>query len=87
MQVNGGSLTIDFNENKFATELNLSHDLIGKIDILGSGGLYDGGFFRAVSETQTINGAVSYDGSEAGYMFEKQVENGAVSGLTLWDSK
>jgi len=87
MQVNGGSLTIDFNENKFATELNLSHDLTGKIDILGSGGLYDGGFFRAVSETQTINGAVSYDGAEAGYMFEKQVENGAVSGLTLWDSK
>ena len=32
-------------------------------------------------------GLVSYDGAEAGYFFEKQVGDGLLSGLTLWDAK
>lgn len=87
MQVKGGGLEIDFNQSRFSTELNLDHALTGQVDIIGSGRLYDGGFFRVIDETQTISGAVSYDGAEAGYLFQKQVNDGVVSGLTLWDSK
>lgn len=87
MQVNGGSLDIDFMENVFATQLNLNHELTGDVDIIANGRLFDGGFLRAIEETQRVTGAVSLDGSEAGYLFERQLEEGSVSGLTLWDSQ
>ncbi len=87
MQVNGGSLNINFQESAFSTELNLNHELTGAIDFSANGRLLDGGFLRAIEETQRVAGAVSLDGSEAGYLFERQLESGAISGLTLWDSQ
>jgi hypothetical protein len=86
MQVGGGTLGIDFQENRFATELNLSHSAIGAVDFLASGRLFDGGFFHARTDTQRIAGAVSIDGSEAGYLFNRQLEVGNIQGLTLWGS-
>lgn len=86
MQVNGGSLDINFQNNQFNTALNLSHELTGTIDFSASGSVLDGGFLRAIEETQRVTGAVSLDGSEAGYLFERNLENGNVSGLTLWDA-
>lgn len=87
MQVSGGSLDIDFQNNAFATELNLNHELTGAVDINATGRVFDGGFLRAIEETQRVTGAVSLDGTEAGYLFEKQIDGGEVSGLTLWDSE
>ena len=87
MAVNDGSLDIDFQKNAFFTALTLNHELTGQVDFSASGRIIDGGFLRAIEETQRVAGAVSYDGAEAGYLFEKQLENGIVSGLTLWDSE
>jgi len=87
MAVRDGSLDINFQESTFATSLSLDHALTGEVDFSATGRLFDGGFFRALEATQKIAGAVSFDGSEAGYLFERQLENGLVSGLTLWDSK
>lgn len=87
MEVNGGSLNIDFLDNQFATELNLNHDITGAIDFIASGRLFDGGYFHARDDLQRIAGAVSLDGLEAGYFFERQLEVGNISGLTLWDSQ
>ena len=84
MQVGGGALDIDFQENRFATELNLSHSATGAVDFLASGRLFDGGYFHARTDTQEIAGAVSIDGSEAGYFFSRQLDNGNIQGLTLW---
>jgi hypothetical protein len=84
MQVRGGALDIDFQENRFATELNLSHSATGAVDFLASGRLFDGGYFHARTDTQEIAGAVSIDGSEAGYFFSRQLDNGNIQGLTLW---
>lgn len=86
MEVGSGSLNINFPDSSFNTELNLSHEITGAVDIVASGRLFDGGFLRAIEETQRVTGAVSFDGSEAGYLFEKQIEGGEVSGLTLWDA-
>jgi len=86
MQVTGGSLAIDFQENNFATELNLNHDLTGAIDFVANGRLFDGGYFHNRTDSQHIAGAVSLDGTEAGYYFERQLEAGNIKGLTLWDS-
>lgn len=87
VSVNGGSLGIDFMERTFQTVLNLGQTPIGQIDFTAAGRLYDGGFFRAIEDTQRLAGAVSYDGAEAGYFFEKKIGDGLLSGLTLWDAK
>lgn len=87
MQVAGGSLDIDFQENSFATLLNLSHDLTGAVDFAASGRLFSGGYFHNRTDSQRIAGAVSLDGKEAGYFFEQQLQSGSIKGLTLWNSK
>jgi hypothetical protein len=87
MDVDGGTLDIDFQQNLFATELNLNHSATGQIDFTASGRIYDGGYFHSRNDDQRIAGAVSIDGQEAGYLFERQLEEGDISGLTLWDSQ
>jgi len=88
MQVNGGSLRIDFNERRFATELGLSHASTGAILFTAAGRIFDAGNFYDNSDTQAMAGAVSLTGSEAGYFFEKQLGAGAsVQCLTLWDAQ
>lgn len=87
MEVSGGSLGIDFLENSFATELNLNHSATGPVDFFATGRLYDGGYFHSRTDTQRIAGAVSLDGQEAGYFFERQLLDGGIQGLTLWDSQ
>jgi hypothetical protein len=87
MQVKSGSLGIDFDTNQFTTELNLNHFTTGAIDFIAAGRIYSGGYFYDRSDTQNIRGAVSLDGKEAGYYFDRQLETGAIQGLTLWDSQ
>ena len=87
MQVNGGSLDIDFDQSRFTTELNLNHISTGFVDFAASGTISDRGYFNAIADTQRLSGAVATDGSEAGYFFEKQLESGSINGLTLWDAK
>ena len=87
MAVRDGNLDINFQDDTFFTALTLDHALTGQIDFAATGRLFDGGFFRALEATQKVSGAVSFDASEAGYLFEQQLENGLVSGLTLWGSK
>jgi len=87
MSVDGGSLDIDFQRSAFTTTLDLSHEQTGQVVFAASGKVADGGFLRAFGKTQRLAGAVSFDGSEAGYLFEKQFGSGTISGLTLWDSK
>lgn len=85
MEVNGGSLQVDFGAKSFATQLGLSSAATGKVDFSDSG-LYDsGGYFYNYSDTQNIRGAVSLDGTEAGYAFDKQIgADASVEGITLW---
>lgn len=87
MEVGGGTLDIDFQENSFATLLNLNHSLTGELEFVATGRLFDGGYFHSRTEGQTIAGAVSLDGSEAGYFFEQQLLLGDIQGLTLWNSQ
>lgn len=87
MKVGGGTLDIDFQENSFATLLNLSHSLTGELEFVASGRLFDGGYFHSRTESQRVAGAVSLDGTEAGYFFEQQLQHGDIQGLTLWNSQ
>ncbi len=87
MRVTDGTLNIDFDRKTFSTALALEHASTGLIDFSALGEIVSGGYFYSRSDGQDLSGAVSIDGSEAGYSFEKQLDSGTVSGLTLWDSK
>lgn len=87
MEVGGGTLDIDFQENSFATLLNLNHSLTGELEFVANGRLFDGGYFHSRAESQRIAGAVSLDGTEAGYFFEQQLQEGNIQGLTLWNGQ
>ncbi|GJM12043.1 MAG: hypothetical protein DHS20C12_04460 [Pseudohongiella sp.] len=87
MQVDSGNLDIDFDGSEFATTLGLSHSLTGSVNFNASGTISDGGYFNSRNESQRIAGAVSIDGQEAGYFFERQLLDGGIQGLTLWDAR
>lgn len=87
MQVSDGELSINFERNVFSTGLTLNHDLTGTVLFSADGRVYDGGFFRMNENGQQVSGAVTLDGGEAGYRFLKPLEQGSVSGLTLWDAR
>ena len=87
LHVSDGSLNIDFDQRTFTTALSLEHASTGLIDFNAMGRIYSGGYFYDRSADQNVIGAVSLDGREAGYFFDKQLETGGIQGLTLWDSK
>jgi hypothetical protein len=87
MQVRDGNLDINFVDSAFATDLSLDSALTGAVDFQASGRISDGGYFNSRTAGQTMAGAVSLDGQEAGYFFEKQLQDGAIQGLTLWDAR
>jgi len=86
VQVRGGSLDIDFDTNQFATALELSHSALSAVNFQSSGRLYHSGYFYKHTENSHLAGAVSLDGSEAGYFFEQLLQTGTIKGLTLWDN-
>jgi hypothetical protein len=87
MQVRDGNLDINFVDSAFATGLSLDSELTGAVDFQASGKISDGGYFNSRGSDQSMAGAVSIDGQEAGYFFEKQLQDGAIQGLTLWDAR
>jgi len=84
MDVKGGKLSIDFEQSLFATSLQLSHAATGNIEFNDKGRIFGGGYFHNISDTQAMAGAVSLDGAQAGYFFEKVLSTGSIEGLTLW---
>ncbi|MGJ8688758.1 MAG: FecR family protein [Gammaproteobacteria bacterium] len=85
MEVNSGSLQVDFGAKSFATQLGLSSAASGKVEFSDSGLYNSGGYFYNYSDTQNIRGAVSLDGTEAGYAFDKQLgADASIEGITLW---
>lgn len=88
MNVYGGDLSIDFDLNRFATSLQLGHSATGNVEFSSSGRVYGAGnFYDRTTAGQAMAGAVSLDGKEAGYFFEKALQNGHIDGLTLWGMK
>lgn len=83
-RVDGGWLQINFARRSFATGLSLSHERTGAVSLESSGKLREDGLFGVSHNSTRVAGAVSLDGSEAGYLFDKIVPEGTLSGTTLW---
>jgi len=84
MRVDGGELRIDFNSNRFDTQLRLDAEATGLLNYSASGSINNQGYFNSRGPSGAMAGAVSQDGREAGYFFEQQLDSGLIQGLTLW---
>lgn len=83
-RIEGGWLKIDFVQRNFATGLNLSHAQTGSVLLQSVGKVRDDGIFAVTEGGTQVAGAVTMDGSQAGYLFNKVVPQGTLSGVTLW---
>ncbi len=82
--VDGGTLSLDFARRTFATALGLSSASAGKAELRMAGDVRSDGTFAVKDVDQRIAGAVSLDGKEAGYLFERAAGGGLFKGKTLW---
>lgn len=82
--VDGGTLSLDFGRRTFGTALALSSATGGKTELRMAGDVRADGTFSLRDGPQSVAGAVSLDGKEAGYLFERGVGNGLFKGKTLW---
>jgi hypothetical protein len=82
--VNGGTLNVDFARRTFATALALSSTSGGQAELRVAGTVLSDGKFGAKDAEQKVTGALALDGSEAGYLFERNANGGLFKGKTLW---
>ncbi len=82
--VDSGSLNLDFTRRTFATQLAVSNATLGTSQIEAAGSVAQNGVFLTQTGNAQVAGALSLDGREAGYLFEKTTPSGALRGITLW---
>ncbi|MDR2213647.1 MAG: FecR domain-containing protein [Pseudomonadales bacterium] len=84
VSVLGALLSIDFSQGSYSTRLDLNEALLGNMSFSSQGLVSADGLFGASDNFQSMSGAVSLDGQQAGYLFEKSYRNGLLDGITLW---
>jgi hypothetical protein len=82
--ISASNLTVDFTRRTFATGLNLTSAAGLQGELRVAGGIRPDGIFTVRDSSQFVSGALSLDGKEAGYLFERQTDGGVFRGRTLW---
>lgn len=82
--VSDAKLAVDFAKNTLATQMTLSSPTMGQDQFAATATVTPQGLFVNNAANQRLVGAFSTDARQAGYLFEKSVKDGTVSGLTLW---
>ena len=82
--ISASNLTIDFTRRTFATALNLFSAKGVQGELRASGAIRADGLFTVRDSEQYVSGALSLDGKEAGYLFERSAGGGLFRGRTLW---
>lgn len=85
MAFSRATLAVDFASDTFATQLDLKGSQTGNVALNLTGIINDAGNFSARTKKEFVVGSVSPDASEAAYAFRKDVGQGNVSGLTIWN--
>jgi hypothetical protein len=83
-QVTSATLGVDFDNSLFKATVGLRHATAGAADINVNGKINNEGVFVGTTATDRVAGALSRDGTEAGYLFNKDVAAGTFRGITLW---
>jgi hypothetical protein len=84
LKIESGTLSVDFARATFNTQLNVSNPTIGTDKLNASGMISPSGVMRGLSGNANVAGALTLDGKEAGYFFDKTLPVGNISGITLW---
>lgn len=84
VSVSDGTFNVDFTRSTFATELRVTNPTIGTDTVAASGAIKSNGVLQAASGNVALNGALTLDGKEAGYAFDKALNAGTLRGVTLW---
>ena len=79
-----GSLTVDFSNAAFQTELDVRSNRTGAQSISASGAISSTGNLTGGSANTSVTGGLTADRQEAAYAFEKLLPAGALRGVTLW---
>lgn len=83
-QVTSATLGVDFDNALFKATVGLRHATAGAAAINVNGKINNEGVFVGTTATDRVAGALSRDGTEAGYLFNKDVAAGTFRGITLW---
>ena len=84
VSIEQATFDVDFNKQRYTTQLDLAGSF-GNSRFTASGQISPSGTFKQDTPgEQGINGALSRDARQAGYLFHQQVGEGVVSGATLW---
>ena len=83
-KVTSATLGVDFDHSLFKATVGLQHATAGAAAINVNGKINDEGVFVGTTATDRVAGALSRDGTEAGYLFNKDVAAGTFRGITLW---
>lgn len=84
VRVDRGTLNVDFARSTYATQLNVSSSRIGAENVVSNGVIRPSGIFTSQGGNAYTAGALSLDGREAGYFFEKALATGQLRGITQW---
>lgn len=84
--IQGGTLSIDFTRDTFATHLTVSSAATGAVSFGANGTINPAnGIFLSGTPDPHVAGAVSLNTLQAGYLFTKPLASGgALTGATLW---
>lgn len=82
--VNASNLTVDFSRRTFATAMDLTSASGVKGELRVGGSIRNDGLFTVKDADQFVSGAISLDGKEAGYLFDRKSGSGLFHGRTLW---
>ena len=88
--VTSATLGVDFDRALFKASVGLQHASAGATSINVGGKINEEGVFVGTNTNATGNvvervaGALTRDGTEAGYLFSKDVAAGTFRGITLW---
>lgn len=82
--VNAATLEVNFDRSIFSAGVDLQHQATGAQTIRVAGIVNSEGVFVGTNNSERVAGALSRDGSEAGYLFSKDTAVGRLRGITLW---
>jgi len=83
-KVTSATLGVDFDNALFKATVGMQHAAAGAASINMSGKINIEGVFVGTNATDRVAGALTRDGTEAGYLFNKDVAAGTFRGITLW---
>lgn len=84
VQVNNGALTVDFAQATYATQLSVSSPRLGIETVTSNGLLTPTGLLRSTGGNAITAGALSLDGTEGAYFFDRTLAVGQLRGITQW---